>query len=164
MSVLMTHRFGISMSTVFASLGMKPAQNGSSKEWAVTVSFVQSLTWIESECTNYRDLTNLLTYEISNSVLRWGFIRHFSPLKANNSTQLTTRGLFKTDKVALNNFVDCNDEKEWLYGKLYIGTNKLKLATQNLCLELASILHYWQIFWYHHDEQLLIQIDPQRPP
>ena len=45
----MTHRFGISMSPVFASLGMKLAQNRSSKEWAVKVSFVQSLTWIESE-------------------------------------------------------------------------------------------------------------------
>ena len=47
--VLMTHRSGISMSPVFASLGMKLAQNGSSKEWAVKVSFVQSLTWIDSE-------------------------------------------------------------------------------------------------------------------
>ena len=48
-SVLMTNRFGISMSPVFASLGMKLAQNGSSEEWVVKVSFVQSLTWIESE-------------------------------------------------------------------------------------------------------------------
>ena len=71
----------------------------------------------------------------------------FSPLKTNNSTQLRTRELFKTDKVALNNFVDCNDETEWLYRKLYIGTNmtnKLKIATWNLRLRLDSILHYWQ--------------------
>ena len=34
---------------MIASLGMKLAQNGSSKEWAVKVSFIQSLTWMDSE-------------------------------------------------------------------------------------------------------------------
>ena len=28
--------------------------------------------------------------------------------------------LFKTDKVAFSNFVELNDETEWLYWKLYI--------------------------------------------
>ena len=59
--VLLTHKFGMSMSPVFASLGMKLAQNGSSKEWAMKLSFAQSLTWMESELFMLNNLIELHT-------------------------------------------------------------------------------------------------------
>ena len=64
---LLVNQLCLSMSPVFACLCMKLAQNGSSKEWAVKVSFVQSLTW-------------------NREWVVW----HFSPLKINNSAQLRT--------------------------------------------------------------------------
>ena len=62
---------------MFASLGMKLAQNGSSKEWAVKVSFVQSLTWNREWVVQ--------TTEI------------FSPLKTKNSAQLRTQIMIDLD-------------------------------------------------------------------
>ena len=55
------------MSPVFASLGMKLAQNGSSKEWAVKVSFVQFLAWKDSEFSPLK--TNEIAYNSEQSLI-----------------------------------------------------------------------------------------------
>ena len=80
-------------------------------------------------CTNYRDLTNLLTYEISNSVLRRGFIFGFIGITdinliCNRVNMISNWSLFNMAAVYIEIWQQCTQMRTGfviLLSRVYFG-------------------------------------------